>query len=87
MELWKRLNKGRRQRSSRDIAKERLKRALMYDRIKITPDMLQTLKDDLIVVISKHAEIDRDGVQVNFTQSQRQSRLVADIPVSGFRQV
>ncbi|NIV31646.1 MAG: cell division topological specificity factor, partial [Anaerolineae bacterium] len=33
--------------------------------------------------ISRYVEIEADGVEVNFTQTRYQSRLVADIPVVG----
>ncbi len=87
MELWNKLWGGQRRRPSRDIAKERLQLVLVHDRVKIPPNLLQTLKDELITVISKHIEIDREGVQINFTQSKQQSRLVADIPIIGNRRV
>lgn len=54
-----------------------------HDRIKISPAMLGRLKDELITVLSRCVEIDFDSVQVTFTQSKRQSRLVADIPLVG----
>jgi cell division topological specificity factor len=72
---------GRRQPSSREIAKERLQLVLAYDRIKISPELLQTLKNELITVISKHVEIDHEGVEVTFSQGKRHSRLIADIPL------
>lgn len=74
---------GQKQPSSREIAKERLQLVLVQDRFKISPDTLDRLKDDLIKVISRYVEIEADGVQVNFTQTRYQSRLVADIPVVG----
>jgi len=76
---------GRRGPSSREIAKERLQLVLAYDRVKISPELLQTLKNELIAVISKHVEIDREGVQVTFSQGKRRSRLIADIPLLGTR--
>jgi cell division topological specificity factor len=74
---------GQRQPSSRDIAKERLQLVLVHDRVKISPGMLERMKDELITVISRYVEIDADSVEVTFTQNKRQSRLVADIPVVG----
>ena len=74
---------GQKQSSSSEIAKERLQLVLVQDRFKISPDMLERLKDDLIKVISRYVEIEAEGVQVNFTQTRHQSRLVADIPVVG----
>lgn len=72
---------GRRPPTSREIAKQRLQLVLVQDRIKISPELLQTLKDELITVISRHIEIDREGVKITFTQDRSQSKLVADIPV------
>lgn len=74
---------GRQEPTSRDIAKERLQLVLVHDRIKISPAMLDRMKDELISVISRYVEIDADGVEVTFSQSKRESRLVADIPVVG----
>jgi cell division topological specificity factor len=74
---------GRDRRTSRDIAKERLQLVLVHDRIKISPAVLDRMKDEMISVISRYVEIEPDGVEVTFTQSRRESRLVADIPVVG----
>ena len=74
---------GRHQPSSSEIAKERLQLVLVHDRIKISPAMLDKMKDELITVISRYVEIEPDGVEVTFTQSRRESRLVADIPIVG----
>jgi cell division topological specificity factor len=74
---------GRSGPTSRDIAKERLQLVLVHDRIQISPAMLDRLKDELITAISRYVEIEAEGVEVTFTQSRRESRLVADIPVVG----
>jgi cell division topological specificity factor len=76
---------GRRKETSRDIAKDRLQLVLIQDRVNLSPQLLQTLKDELISVISKYVEIDEKNMEVNFTQSNRQSRLTADIPLIGAR--
>lgn len=74
---------GRREPTSRDIAKERLQLVLVHDRVKISPALLDKMKDELITVISRYVEIDPAGVEVTFTQGRRENRLVADIPVVG----
>ena len=74
---------GRREPTSREIAKNRLQLVLVQDRVNLSPHLLQTLKDELISVISKYVEIDAENMEVTFTQSKRQSRLTADIPVIG----
>jgi len=72
----------RREPSSKEIAKERLRLVLAHDRTSISPALLETLKDEIITVISRHVAIDAESVQVTFSQHARESRLVADIPLS-----
>jgi len=67
--------------TSREIAKNRLQLVLVHDRVNLSPQIIQLLKDELIAVISKYVEIDEKGVEVGLSQSKRQSRLTADIPV------
>lgn len=67
--------------SSRQTARERLQLILVHDRAQISPQLLQTLKDEIISVISSHVAIDQDGVEVTLTQSRHESRLQADIPL------
>ncbi len=77
---------GRRNKlSSGEVAKERLRLVLAHDRTSISPAMLDKLKDEIVAVISRHISIDAESVQVTFSQSARESRLVADIPLSAGR--
>jgi cell division topological specificity factor len=48
---------GREKRSAKQ-AKDRLKLVLIHDRIDMNPGTLETLKDELIEVISRHVDID-----------------------------
>ncbi|MEJ5308822.1 MAG: cell division topological specificity factor MinE [Anaerolineae bacterium] len=75
----------RRKNSDQEIAAQRLRLVLAHDRANLSPGMLDMLKDEIIAVISRHLEIDADKVEVNFTEDQRETRLVADIPLSSPR--
>ena len=72
---------GREKRSARQ-AKDRLKLVLIHDRIDLNPGTLETLKDEIIEVISRHVDIDPGAVQIEMTQDGRQQRLIADIPIN-----
>lgn len=72
---------GREKKSAR-TAKERLKLVLIHDRTDLTPGKLETLKDELIEVISRHIDIDPTDVTIEMAQDGRQQRLIADIPLS-----
>ena len=81
MGIFERLLGRREKASSGEVAKERLRLVLAHDRSNISPALLDTLKDEIISVISRHVAIDPEGVEVTFFQSARETRLVADIPL------
>jgi cell division topological specificity factor len=62
-------------------AKERLQLVLIHDRTDLTAVELDALKDDIIAAISRHVDIDPDGVQIGVEREGREQRLVADIPL------
>lgn len=66
---------------SAEKAKERLKLVLIHDRTDLSPDALNSMKNELIAVISRYIEIDPKAVNINMTQEGREQRLVADIPL------
>lgn len=72
---------GRDNASSKSIAKERLRLVLVHDRAAISPHMLNSLKEDLIKVISNYMDIDESGLEVNLNQDEREVALIANIPV------
>jgi cell division topological specificity factor len=72
---------GSRNSNSATEAKERLKLVLINDRTDLSPEALESLKNELIEVISRYIEIDPDSIQIQMTQEGREQRLVADIPI------
>ena len=77
--LWDRIT-GK-DRKSASQAKERLKLVLIHDRTDLSPATLQSLKDELISVISRHVSIDPEAVRIEMSQEGREQRLIADIPI------
>ena len=68
-------------RGSGATAKDRLQFILVHDRINLPPERLQQMKAEILAVISKYVNIARDKVEINIEQRQRDSWLVADIPI------
>lgn len=68
-------------RSSRDVAKERLRLVLVHDRAMVSPALLEVLKGEMIEVITRYLEIDEDGMEVHLSSSDQMAALVASIPV------
>ncbi len=73
--------KGRREPTSAEIAKERLKLVLVSDRSDLSPEKLQELQTELINVIKRYVHIDEMEVEIKFEQRDRKNYLVADIPL------
>ena len=71
----------RKRKKSASLAKERLKLVLIHDRIELPPGVMEDLKEDLIRVISRHVNVDRESVHIEFAQEGRNPRLIADIPL------
>jgi cell division topological specificity factor len=69
------------QEKSGSVAKQRLQMVLIHDRSEVSPGLLEQIKDDIIAVIAQRLTIDPDHVVVNLTQTARESRLVAEIPL------
>jgi len=76
---------GRKQPTTREVAKNRLQLVLVQDRVNLPPGKMDRLKDELIQVISKYVEIDQTGIEISITGNGRQHRLTANIPVIGAR--
>ena len=76
---------GQKQKSSA-VAKNRLQLVLVHDRVSLSPGKMDELKDELIQVISKYVDIDRDGIDIALTQQNERSQLTAQIPLLNPRQ-
>ena len=71
--LKKLLNKT----DSKEIAKKRLKFALIYDKLEVRDDVLGNLQQDLIEVISRYFEIDKQSIVLDIQRSDESSALAA----------
>ncbi len=67
--------------NSKDVAKERLRLVLIHDRANMSPELLQSLKEDLITVINKYLEVDQEALEVNLSNVDDSVALVANIPI------
>jgi cell division topological specificity factor len=73
--------KGRREPTSAEIAKERLKLVLVTDRSDLSPEKLEEMQTEIIEVIKRYIPIDDADVQIKLEQRDRKNYLVADIPL------
>jgi cell division topological specificity factor len=67
---------------SSTTAKDRLRLVLMTDHIALAPDVIEQMKRDLIEVISRYVEVDREKVEVNFEREDKVLAMLANIPIT-----
>jgi len=71
---------------SKDDAKNRLKLVLMHDRSQLTPNQMEQMREEMIDVISRYVDIDRDALDLCLEAETNTIALVANIPISRARQ-
>lgn len=70
-----------REEKSGATAKKRLQMVLIHDRSDVSPGVLAQIKDEIIQVFVKHLDINPDDVIVDVDQDERESRLIAEVPL------
>ena len=74
--LFRRTKKG-----SGSIAKDRLRFVLQHDRINLSPERMEEMKQDILAVIVKYLVIDQDRVEIALEQRDpNHSKLIAEFP-------
>jgi len=67
--------------NSKEDARNRLKLVLMHDRSRLDPGTLLKMRDELVDVISRYVEIDREALDLNLENETNTIALVANIPL------
>src|SRR2546423_15024662 len=68
---------GRKKPTPGELAKERLKVALVQDRLKVNPEILELIKSDLLAAISRRLDIDEQHVEIRMLREDRWDKLQA----------
>ena len=66
---------------SKEVAKKRLKFALVYDKLEVSDDTLEALQQDIVQVITKYFEIDQRALTLDIQRSDDLSALVLNTPI------
>lgn len=69
------------QNNSRNRARERLKLVLVSDRASLTPRMMDSLRGELIEVVSRYMTIDSTGIEMGVERKNGSMALAANIPI------
>lgn len=72
---------GRKKQTPGEIAKERLKVVLVHDRLKLNPELLELIKEELANVLSRRFEVDEEQMLVTLSREEGFDKLLANVPV------
>ena len=67
--------------ASKLVATNRLKLVLMQDRTNLTPKILEQMRGELIDLLSRYVELDKELLELNFEHEGDQVALMLSIPV------
>ena len=67
--------------ASKSVATNRLKLVLMRDRTNLTPKILEQMRGELIDLLSRYVELDKELLELNFEHEGDQVALMLSIPV------
>jgi cell division topological specificity factor len=69
------------EKSSGQTACKRMQLILMHDRVDITPDIMEAIKNDIIKALSRYMEIDNRSIKVDLEQGKEFMALVSNVQI------
>ena len=67
--------------NSKDHAKSRLKLIIAHDRASINPDMMTAMREEILDVVARYVEVDREEMEFSLSNDQRMTSLTANLPI------
>jgi len=67
--------------SAKETACNRLRVVLMQDRTNLTPELMERMRKEMVELLSKYVEMDKEALELNLEQDGDQVALMLSIPV------
>ncbi|HZO90604.1 MAG TPA: cell division topological specificity factor MinE [Chthonomonadaceae bacterium] len=80
LNIWERLF-GKSEKSAKMVAKDRLRLVLMHDRADIPAPMMEEMRREILLVLSKYVDIDEKALDVSLERADGAVALIASIPI------
>lgn len=66
---------------SSQVARKRMQVVLMHDRMDLAPDVMESLKNDILAVLARYMEIDQTSIRVDLEQGKDYTALVSNVHI------
>lgn len=66
---------------SKDDAKRRLKVVIAHDRVGLTPEIMEAMRQEIVAVIARYVEVDMDDMEFSLENDNRLTALTANFPI------
>lgn len=73
--------------NSRDNAKSRLKLIIAHDRACINSDMMKAMREEILDVVARYVEVNREEMEFSLSNDQRMTSLTANLPIRQFKRI
>ncbi|MGL5792823.1 MAG: cell division topological specificity factor MinE [Waterburya sp.] len=67
--------------NSRNHAKSRLKLIIAHDRACINSDIMTAMREEILDVVARYVEVDREEMEFSLSNDQRMTSLTANLPI------
>lgn len=68
-------------RPSKEVARERLRLIMVNERLNLSPELMEKLRDEIVAVVGKYLEVDHEALNMSVAKVENGMALTANIPV------